>query len=118
MNTTILLEPETKTKIPVSCIEQGRWHYVRQNFLTGNEVLAYKMRKTAHKTVVNNLMRNASFRADQYEIWDYILSEFEKDGLHSRTSSYSDYMKSKIEQERIEDKNSICPKISTALLFM
>lgn len=117
VNTTILLEPETKTKIPVSCIEQGRWHYVRQNFLTGNEVLAYKMRKTAHKTVVNNLMRNASFRADQYEIWDYILSEFEKDGLHSRTSSYSDYMKSKIEQERIEDKKFNLPENINGFAF-
>lgn len=117
VNTTILLEPNKKTTIPVSCIEQGRWHYIRQNFITGDEVLAYKMRKTAHKSVVDNLMKGGSFRANQYEIWGYISSEFEKDGLYSRTSSYSDYMKSKIEQERINDKKFKLPEDINGFAF-
>ncbi|MCX7612400.1 MAG: hypothetical protein N2043_12520 [Ignavibacterium sp.] len=95
VNTSILLEPESIKTIPVSCIEQGRWHYVRPNFVPSDEISTYKLRKATAKSVIANLKQEGSFKSNQYKIWEFIDSEFRKDNLYSDTSSYIDFMKMK-----------------------
>ncbi|MFN4110949.1 MAG: ARPP-1 family domain-containing protein, partial [Ignavibacteria bacterium] len=49
VNTSILIEPDCETKIPVSCIEQGRWRYSKPNFKPADKMIAYKLRKQASR---------------------------------------------------------------------
>ncbi len=95
VNTSILLEPNSESKIPVSCIESGRWRYRKPNFEPSNEYATYKLRKHALKTVSKNF-ESPGFRSDQTSIWNFIDNEFRKENLYSETSSYTEFMTQKL----------------------
>ncbi|HSH09293.1 MAG TPA: DUF6569 family protein, partial [Oceanipulchritudo sp.] len=42
INTTLLLAPRSQTTIPVSCTEQGRWHYSSPTFSHSGTVMPVK----------------------------------------------------------------------------
>ena len=44
LNTTILLKERAETKIPVSCVEQGRWSYASAHFADSGAVKSRKSR--------------------------------------------------------------------------
>lgn len=102
VNTSILIEPNCKTKIPVSCIEQGRWRYTKPNFKPANEMIAYKLRKFTSKSLYFKMRDEDSFDSDQRKIWDFIESDFNKDLMDSPTLSYTDYMEEKLNSSEIE----------------
>lgn len=102
VNTSILVEPDCETKIPVSCIERGRWHYNKPDFKPANEMIAYKLRKHASKYLYFNMRDEDSFESDQSKIWDFIDSDFRKDEIDSPTSSYTDYMELKLNSKEID----------------
>lgn len=103
VNISILVEPRKEVLIPVSCIEQGRWHYTRREFLPGTEFTSYKLRKVASKGVAKSVSETGELRADQSEIWNFIDDELKKNKIYSETSSYSDYMSKKLEKEKKDD---------------
>jgi len=59
-NRSILLPPETITEIPVSCMEQGRWHHVSRNFASAPQHAPSKVRRRTRE-----VERDASARAER-----------------------------------------------------
>lgn len=51
-NRSILLPPQSITEIPVSCMEQGRWHHVSENFSPAPQHAPTKVRRKARETEV------------------------------------------------------------------
>lgn len=49
-NRTILLAPESTTEIPVSCMEQGRWHAQGEHFAPAPQNAPSKVRRKARET--------------------------------------------------------------------
>ncbi|NNM07168.1 MAG: hypothetical protein HKO65_18900 [Gemmatimonadetes bacterium] len=49
-NRYIILSPNSITEIPVSCMEQGRWHFRRDTFAPAPQHAPSKVRKRARET--------------------------------------------------------------------
>jgi len=57
LNTSILLEPDAETVIPVSCTEQGRWAYTSLHFADSGVVMDRRTRARKVRSVSHSLTR-------------------------------------------------------------
>jgi hypothetical protein len=72
LNTTILVAPKSTAKVPVSCVEHGRWSYQSREFLESGNVMHREMRMLNVQKVSESLKSVRQFRSDQGEIWDKV----------------------------------------------
>jgi len=72
LNTTILVGPKSSTKVPVSCVEHGRWSYQGREFLESGNVMHREMRMLNVRKVSESLRAVRQFRSDQGEVWDKV----------------------------------------------
>ncbi|MCX6569696.1 MAG: hypothetical protein NT147_11725, partial [Candidatus Aminicenantes bacterium] len=72
LNTTILVGPKSATKVPVSCVEHGRWSYESRQFAESGNVMHKSMRAVNVREVSMNLVASGEFRSNQGEIWDKV----------------------------------------------
>lgn len=78
MNTAALIAAGSKTLLPVSCVEAGRWHYEEsEDFGASASVHSYSRLRGRNKADVADSLRSGSARhVDQQAVWD------EVDDLH------------------------------------
>lgn len=89
INLTILVPARSRARIPVSCVEQGRWSMKQQAFAdSGRAVFA---RERARKTRdVNASMRASGVaRADQGAVWFEVAARLNDYGVASDTMAMS-----------------------------
>ncbi len=91
-NTTILLDANSTTIIPVSCTEQGRWRSTSEKFSHSKTVMAPKVRKKKLMSVSHSLKSSPepSYASDQGEVWDEIAVLHCKVGTQSPTGAMHD----------------------------
>ena len=98
LNTTILLDKRSRTKIPVSCTEQGRWAYASEKFSHSGTLMSSKIRRRKSLSVSDSLKTNACFASDQGDVWASI-SELHADaGTYSPTGAMKDAFEARREQ--------------------
>lgn len=90
LNTSVLIEPDSKTVIPVSCVEAGRWRHTSHNF--GHEEFSapVHMRSSKASMVKNSLNEKKCPNSDQGKIWNEISEYQDSFSIHSETSNLSD----------------------------
>ncbi|MBI4616621.1 MAG: hypothetical protein HY720_23625 [Planctomycetes bacterium] len=89
LNTSAFLEKESETVIPVSCVEKGRWRYESATFAKGSRApssLLYAMKSS----VTRSLRSEASYRSDQWAVWNETADCLSAAGTSSPTDSLSD----------------------------
>lgn len=89
LNTTVLLPPKSKTRIPVSCVEQGRWRHVAPDFKAG-PVSSSRMRRTKSRQVHESLRERGRHESDQAAVWDEVQAELSGLGAASPTMAMHD----------------------------
>jgi hypothetical protein len=90
VNTSILLAPHSKTKIPVSCVEQGRWKHTSPTFTDSPAAAPMFLRADKARQVKESLKRGAGFASDQAKVWDGVASFQQAHHVQSPTSCLSD----------------------------
>jgi hypothetical protein len=97
LNTTVLLAPDSRTVIPVSCTEQGRWHYaVSREFKSSDSFAPPRIREHAKRAVNESLASELGFRADQGAVWDHVACLAAEARVHSTTRAMSDVVKARL----------------------
>lgn len=90
LNRTILVDKQTKIKIPVSCVESGRWRYNSASFSSSNRISPSYMKMKKMESVSRNLYesRGMNARSDQHEVWQ----EVDRISYRAKVSSASNAM--------------------------
>jgi len=90
-NCTILAPAHETTRIPVSCVESGRWSYDSDAFGVSEQAQFMEGRRAKMENVSAALRANGRSRdADQAEVWDRIRAKAERMQARSRTNSMAE----------------------------
>ncbi|MCE9638605.1 MAG: TIGR02452 family protein, partial [Betaproteobacteria bacterium] len=89
LNTDVLVPAGSTLKIPVSCVEQGRWHHTSMAFMAGKS--ASHRTRTAKMTRVHaSLKQDHRHDADQQAVWQEVAASIGASGAASPTHALAD----------------------------
>lgn len=90
LNTSVLIAAQSKTNIPVSCVEQGRWRYHGRQFVSGGTHSSSKLRHFLKGSVSRSLKSGIGHVSDQMAVWSEVGRQSESLGACSETSAMAD----------------------------
>ena len=106
LNTTVLLRPKSKTRIPVSCVEQGRWSQTSRQFTSGSYSPS-NLRARKSRDVSRNLAACGKAHSDQGAVWADVEESMESLAACSPTMAMHDAV-----DQRRESINSYVEALS------
>jgi hypothetical protein len=90
LNTSVLVAGYSKTTIPVSCVEQGRWRYRSHQFVSGETHSSSKLRHYLKQSVSNSLQAGQGHLSDQMAVWGEVARQMTSLGSSSPTGAMAD----------------------------
>ncbi len=90
LNTSVLVAAQSKTTIPVSCVEQGRWRYKSRHLVSGGSHASSKLRHVLKKSVSLSAKEGRGHGSDQWEVWEEVGRQMDSLGSHSSTGAMAD----------------------------
>ncbi len=90
LNTSVLVAPHSKLKIPVSCVEQGRWRQQSRYFGPSGSHSPSKLRRALKASVTKSVKDNRGHESDQLEVWREVASLHADHAVASVTAAMSD----------------------------
>jgi hypothetical protein len=92
LNTSVLIAAHTKTVLPVSCVEQGRWRYLSRQFSSSDYYGSSKLRAVLKKSVNDSTMSGGGHSSDQSAVWAEVSRQMRSMGSESPTMAMADTM--------------------------
>jgi hypothetical protein len=94
-NRSLLLPARSETRIPVSCMEQGRWHFDSEHFRPAPHNSPAMVRRQAREVEAGHVrvgaeMPPAALSAAQGRVWDAIAEHSAKLGARPETGALND----------------------------
>ncbi len=89
LNTSVLLPPRAEAKIPVSCVEEGRWRHTSRAFRSGTYSPS-RLRARKSRDVGRNLRARGEARSDQNAVWEEVAASMAESGATSETMAMHD----------------------------
>ncbi|QDU95604.1 ARPP-1 family domain-containing protein [Lignipirellula cremea] len=90
LNTSVLVAAHTKIRIPVSCVEQGRWGYKSRYFGSSGSHSPSKLRRALKASVNRSIKEKRGHTSDQREVWKEVACLHASHGVESSTAAMSD----------------------------
>ena len=90
LNTSVLVAAHSKTPIPVSCVEQGRWRYRTMHFDSGGSHSSSKLRHILKKSAYQSMKSGHGYTSDQMQVWGEVSRQMDSLGSSSETSAMAD----------------------------
>ncbi|NIA16343.1 MAG: hypothetical protein GWP08_19970 [Nitrospiraceae bacterium] len=89
LNLTILVAAGGKMKIPVSCVEQGRWRSMSERFVSGRHAPS-RVRSNKERSVRESLRATGKAMSDQGQVWNDVEVVLNGSAAHSTTRAMAD----------------------------
>jgi len=89
---TAILTAKTETRIPVTCVEEGRW-YGDNRFKPSFSSAYPTLRALLASSVTDSLVRTGTYRSDQSQVWKSVREKLSTFRVSSMTSSMHDLYK-------------------------
>jgi hypothetical protein len=119
LNTSVLLAPDSTTKIPVSCVEAGRWSRKSAHFDATHYTAPSSLRHSKADAVTSNRRSSGEAVADQADIWKRVTLFQLEHSVKSPTSSLSDVFDAKKSDiGKLEEHFKVEPSANGAALFI
>lgn len=90
LNTSVLVAADSRTPIPVSCVEQGRWRYRSKHFASEGSHSSSKLRHLLKRSVGESLKAGYGHESDQGAVWGEVSRQMAALGSTSETGAMSD----------------------------
>jgi len=92
LDVSVLLATGAETRIPVSCVEQGRWdgRRHRERFRPSPQAADPRLRRLKSRRAALNVAAGMEARADQSEVWNEVADRGLELGSSSPTGAMSD----------------------------
>ena len=90
LNTSVLVGAHTKIKIPVSCVEQGRWRHTSHYFGSSGSHTPSKLRRALKSSVSRSVKEERGHTSDQGAVWNEVDCLNISLGVDSDTAAMSD----------------------------
>ncbi len=97
LNTDVLVSAATKLRIPVSCVEAGRWRHTSETFMPG-KAASYAVRSGKQARVHEALRAEGRHDADQSAVWEEVACSLASSGSASDTQALHDAYEARREQ--------------------
>src|SRR5262249_45612084 len=134
LNTTILVGAQTALQIPVTCVEQGRWHmsgrgqsrrplgeeapHREERAFASDEVAYPLLRKMHAKAVSASLAFGSGHRSDQGSVWNEVSARMTSTGSSSSTYAMDALYKAPERAEKIRELVEAMPYAEGAVGFI
>src|SRR5215212_10234291 len=94
---TVLVPARATLRIPVSCVEHGRWDAGRhaEDFSAAPQAAYPELRRQKNSHARARLSAGLEARADQSAVWNEVASKSERHGSRSRTGAMHDVFESR-----------------------
>lgn len=90
LNVTVLIAAHSKTPIPVSCVEQGRWGYSSRTFGSSGSSSSSRLRHIIKESVSRSARARRGHRSDQGQVWREVHRQQSSLGTDSQTTAMAD----------------------------
>jgi hypothetical protein len=90
LNASVLIAAKTRTVLPVSCVEQGRWRYISKQFASSDYYSSSKLRKVLKKSVNESTISGGTHTSDQGAVWGEVSRQMTSLGSTSATMAMAD----------------------------
>jgi hypothetical protein len=90
LNTSVLIAAHSKIKIPVSCVEAGRWRYRSRLFDSSGSHCSSRLRYFLKSSVSRSASAKRGHRSDQGKVWEEVARQQSALGASSPSSAMSD----------------------------
>jgi hypothetical protein len=92
IDVSVLVAAHSKLRVPVSCVEQGRWDHRRhrESFESARQAPHPELRRLKNERVRQELAAGNVPRADQGEVWQEIAAKATRHGANSPTGALRD----------------------------
>jgi hypothetical protein len=97
LNADVLVPAATTLRIPVSCVEQGRWRPISGSFSPGKSA-SHSTRRAKMRRDKESLERTGTHDADQHAVWDEVGAVMARHAVASPTAALSDVYAKQCEQ--------------------
>lgn len=90
LNTSVLVGARSKLKIPVSCVEQGRWGYRSRDFGSSGSHSPSNLRRALKASVSKSVKERRGHRSDQGQVWREVACLQAAFSVESKTAAMAD----------------------------